>query len=76
MAVRAEADLVDPSVVQQAERYAKARRLLEAAEGETSLWAQLPDEARRLEDGSTVLVKNALIATFRCETTKLFTYSS
>lgn len=45
-----EADLVDPSVVQQAKRYANARQLLEASERERSHWSQLHDAARRLED--------------------------
>lgn len=44
-----EADLVDPPVVQQAKRYAKARLLLEASENERSHWSQLHDAARRLE---------------------------
>ena len=43
-----EADLVDPTVIQQARRYEKARRLLEASEGEASLWSQLRDASKRL----------------------------
>jgi len=43
-----EADLVDPTVIQQARRYEKARRLLEASEGEASLWSQLRDASNRL----------------------------
>ena len=46
----AEADLVDPAVAQQARRYARARRLLESPGGETSLWSQLRDASKRLED--------------------------
>ncbi|WP_121821036.1 hypothetical protein [Halostella salina] len=45
-----EEELVDPSVVQQAERYKKARRLLEAAGGEASLWSQLRDASSQLEE--------------------------
>ena len=45
-----EEELVDPTVVQQAERYAKARRLLESSGGEASLWSQLRDASRRLEE--------------------------
>jgi hypothetical protein len=44
-----ESDLVDPTVVQQAQRYQKARRLLEASGGEDSLWSQLRDTSERLE---------------------------
>ncbi|WP_231187343.1 hypothetical protein [Haladaptatus sp. DYF46] len=44
-----EGDLVDPSVVQQAERYASSRRLLETSGGASSLWSQLHDASRRLE---------------------------
>jgi hypothetical protein len=45
-----EAELVSPTVVQQAERYARARRLLESAGGEASLWSQLQDASRRLDE--------------------------
>jgi hypothetical protein len=45
-----EDDLVDSTVVQQARRYAKARRLLDAPPGESRLWSQLRDAAERLED--------------------------
>ena len=45
-----EAELVDPAVVQQTRRYARARRLLEASGGKSSRWSQLRDAARRLED--------------------------
>jgi hypothetical protein len=44
-----EEELVNPSVVQQAERYNRARRLLEAAGSEASLWSQLRDASSRLE---------------------------
>ena len=44
-----EEDLVDPTVVQQAKRYERARRLLEASDGEASLWSQLREASRRLE---------------------------
>jgi len=45
-----EEDLVDPTVVQQAKRYERARRLLEASGSEASLWSQLRDASRRLEE--------------------------
>jgi len=45
-----EGDLVDPTVVQQAKRYERARRLLEASGSEASLWSQLRDASRRLEE--------------------------
>ncbi|CCQ35172.1 hypothetical protein HLRTI_002296 [Halorhabdus tiamatea SARL4B] len=45
-----EEDLVDSTVVQQAKRYERARRLLEAPNGEASLWSRLRDESRRLEE--------------------------
>ena len=45
-----EAELVDPAVVQQTERYASARRLLEGEGQDGSLWSQLRDAAKRLED--------------------------
>ena len=45
-----EEELVDPSVVQQAERYKRARRLLESAGSEASLWSQLRDSSSRLEE--------------------------
>ena len=45
-----EADLVDSSVEQQAERYTNARRLLKASGTEASLWSQLQDASRRLEE--------------------------
>jgi len=45
-----EEELVDPTVVQQAERYAKARRLLDTSGSEASLWSQLRDASRRLEE--------------------------
>ncbi|UPM45332.1 hypothetical protein [Halocatena salina] len=44
-----EAALVDPSVIQQAKRYARARRLLDNAGQGVSLWSQLRDASRRLE---------------------------
>jgi hypothetical protein len=44
-----EADLVDPTVVQQTERYTRARRLLESSGGEASRWSRLRDASRRLE---------------------------
>ena len=44
-----EEELVDPAVAQQAERYSRARQLLESPEGEASLWSQLQDASRRLE---------------------------
>jgi hypothetical protein len=45
-----EEELVDPTVVQQTERYARARRLLEASGSEASLWSQLRDASRQLEE--------------------------
>ena len=45
-----EEDLVDPTVVQQAKRFERARRLLEATGSEGSLWSQLRDASRRLEE--------------------------
>jgi hypothetical protein len=45
-----EEDLVDPTVVQQAKRYERARQLLEAPGSEASLWSQLRDASRRLEE--------------------------
>ncbi len=42
--------LVDPTVVQQAKRYERARRLLDASDGEASLWSQLREASDRLED--------------------------
>jgi len=46
-----EEDLVDPTVVQQAKRFERARRLLEATgSSEGSLWSQLRDASRRLEE--------------------------
>ena len=45
-----EAELVDPAVVQQAQRYASARRLLEDGAQKESLWSQLRDASKRLED--------------------------
>ncbi|WP_336358916.1 hypothetical protein [Haloarcula sp. CGMCC 1.6347] len=42
--------LVDPTVVQQAKRYERARRLLEASGGEASLWSQLRDASKRLAE--------------------------
>ncbi|AEH35606.1 hypothetical protein [Halopiger xanaduensis] len=45
-----EKDLVDPTVVQQAKRYERARQLLEASGSEASLWSQLRDASRRLEE--------------------------
>jgi hypothetical protein len=45
-----EKELVDPSVVQQAEQYKRARRLLEAPGGEASLWSQLRDASSRLKE--------------------------
>ena len=45
-----EEDLVDPTVVQQAKRYERTRRLLEASGGEASLWSQLREASERLEE--------------------------
>ncbi|AWB28450.1 hypothetical protein [Halococcoides cellulosivorans] len=45
-----EEKLVDPTVVQQAKRYSKARELLESPDGEASLWSQLQDASRRLDE--------------------------
>jgi hypothetical protein len=45
-----EADLVNPTVIQQAKRYETARRLLEASGGEDSLWSQLRDAAKQLDE--------------------------
>jgi len=45
-----EGDLVDSTVIQQAKRYERARRLLEAFDGETSLWSQLREASERLEN--------------------------
>ncbi|GAB6860215.1 hypothetical protein ACFR97_12110 [Haloplanus litoreus] len=45
-----EEDIVDPAVIQQAERYAAARRLLESTERGASLWGQLQEASRRLEE--------------------------
>jgi hypothetical protein len=45
-----EAELVTPTVIQQAQRYETARRLLVAASGEDSLWSQLRDASKRLEN--------------------------
>jgi len=45
-----EEDLVDSTVVQQAKRYERARRLLEASDGEASLWSQLREASERLEE--------------------------
>ncbi|MYL17502.1 hypothetical protein GLW36_12720 [Halorubrum terrestre] len=45
-----EEDLVDPTVVQQAKRYERARRLLEASGSEASLWSQLQEASERLEE--------------------------
>ncbi|MFA9418329.1 hypothetical protein [Natrinema sp. HArc-T2] len=45
-----EVALVDPTVVQQAKRYERARRLLEASGSEASLWSRLRDASRRLEE--------------------------
>ncbi|MFP8953120.1 hypothetical protein ACLI4Z_09140 [Natrialbaceae archaeon A-arb3/5] len=47
-----EEDLVDPTIVQQAKRYERARRLLEASGSEASLWSKLRDASRRLEEES------------------------
>ncbi|WP_323676880.1 hypothetical protein [Halorubellus sp. PRR65] len=44
-----EADLVDPTVVQQAQRYQRARRLLETSGSTASLWSQLRDASNRLD---------------------------
>ncbi|WP_436936507.1 hypothetical protein [Halovenus marina] len=46
-----EEELVNPAVIQQAERYAAARHLLESIEGSASLWSQLQDASKRLEEG-------------------------
>jgi hypothetical protein len=45
-----EEDLVDPTVVQQAKRYERARRLVEASGSEASLWSQLREASERLEE--------------------------
>jgi len=45
-----EGDLVDPAVIQQAKRYADARRLLESTDRAKSLWSQLREASRRLEE--------------------------
>ena len=45
-----EEDLVDPTVVQQAKRFERARRLLEASGSEASLWSQLREASKRLEE--------------------------
>jgi len=45
-----EQDLVDSTVVQQAKRYERARRLLEASDNEASLWSQLREASERLEE--------------------------
>jgi len=45
-----EEGLVDPTVVQQAKRYERARRLLEAPSSGASLWSQLRDASSRLEE--------------------------
>ncbi|QAY21828.1 hypothetical protein [Halorubrum ezzemoulense] len=45
-----EEDLVAPTVVQQAKRYERARRLLEASGSEASLWSQLREASERLEE--------------------------
>ncbi|MFC6720719.1 hypothetical protein [Halobacteriaceae bacterium SHR40] len=45
-----EEDLVDPTIVQQAKRYVRARQLLEASSNDASLWSQLRDASRRLEE--------------------------
>ncbi|QRY26069.1 hypothetical protein [Halobacterium sp. BOL4-2] len=45
-----EEDLVDPTVVQQAKRYERARRLLEASGSGASLWSQLREASERLEE--------------------------
>jgi hypothetical protein len=45
-----EEDLVDPTIVQQAKRYERSRRLLEASGSEASLWSKLRDASRRLEE--------------------------
>ncbi|PHQ38251.1 hypothetical protein DJ69_12940 [Halorubrum persicum] len=45
-----EEDLVDPTIIQQAKRYERARQLLEAADGEASLWSQLREASERLEE--------------------------
>ena len=45
-----EDDLVDPTVVQQAKRFERARRLLETSGSEASLWSQLRDASRRLDE--------------------------
>jgi hypothetical protein len=45
-----EAEIVDPTVVQQARRYDDARRLLEENVGDRSLWSQLREASNRLEE--------------------------
>ena len=45
-----EEDLVDPTVVQQAKRYKRARGLLEASGSEASIWSQLREASERLEE--------------------------
>jgi hypothetical protein len=45
-----EGDLVDPTIVQQAKRYERARRLLDTPGSEASLWSQLREASERLEE--------------------------
>lgn len=41
---------MDPTVVQQAKRYKRARGLLEASGSEASIWSQLREASERLEE--------------------------
>ena len=43
-----EQDFVDPTVLQQAKRYERARRLPEASDNEASLWSPLREASERL----------------------------
>jgi hypothetical protein len=45
-----EGNLVDPTIVQQAKRYERARRLLDVPGSEASLWSQLREASERLEE--------------------------
>ncbi|OYR72645.1 hypothetical protein [Halorubrum ezzemoulense] len=45
-----EGDLVDPTIVQQAKRYERARRLLDTPDSEASPWSQLREASERLEE--------------------------
>jgi hypothetical protein len=45
-----ETELVDPTVFQQAKRYADVRRLIESTDGGQSLWSQLREALKGLEE--------------------------